>query len=292
MKLIAGNIVQNKCTSVSYKVKKKRPKNEAEYIRVENTHEAIVSKELFMKVQEIIKNKKTMSSPKHDFLFKGLMFCHNCGRKSRVCYRGKSEKIGYIDCSLARGKDKKCRTANYNYNKFEEKTLNAIRDICGVYCDKNALKEIYEKCKNNYNDMIVKERECLNNLLDRLDKVSKKLEKLYRDNLNEIITDEEYHKYSREFIEEREALKRQKKIIQDKINTITEKQKSSKNDDEMDKTIKEFLKLEKPSKKILYELINRVELDEYKNIYIYFNFSELDIINESLNEKYIIRSAY
>ena len=73
--------------------------------------------------------------------------------------------------------------------------------------------------------------------ITKLDKVSKKLERLYRDNLNEIITDEEYHKYSREFIEEREALKRQQKIMQDKIKLIMEKQESSKNDEEMEKYI-------------------------------------------------------
>ena len=49
--------------------------------------------------------------------------------------------------------------------------------------------------------------------------------------------------------------------------------------------------MEKPSKKILYELIDRVELDEYKNIYIYFNFSKLNIINEQLNDLCIIQSA-
>lgn len=275
-----GNTVQNKCVSISYKIKKKRKKNPEEYIRVENTHEAIISKELFYKVQEIIKDKKTVSATKHDFLFKGLMFCHNCGRKSRVCYRGKKEKIGYIDCSLARGKDKKCKTSSYNYNKFEEKTLNVIRHICKVYCDKNALKEIYEKCKNNYNNIIDKEKSNLRDIVERIEKVSKKLEKLYRDNLNEIITDEEYHRYSKEFIEEREGLKRQKKIIQDKIKLIIEKQERSKDNEEMQNIIEEFLKLENPSKKILYELIDRIELDEYKNIYIYFNFSELNVINE------------
>ena len=55
----------------------------------------------------------------------------------------------------------------------------------------------------------------------------------------------------------------------------------------MEKQIKlflEFLQFEKPSKKILYELIDRVELDEYKNIYIYFNFSELNMVVENLKE--------
>ncbi len=283
-----GNTVQNKCVSISYKIKKKRKKAPEEYIRVENTHEAIISKELFYKVQEIIKSKKTVSATKHDFLFKGLMFCHNCGRKSRVCYRGEKKKIGYIDCSLARGKDKKCKTANYNFNKFEEKTLTAIRDICKVYSDKNDLKEIYEKCKNNYNNMIDKENSNLQDIGERVEKVSRKSEKLYRDNLNEIITDEEYHKYSKEFIEERETLKRYQKIIQDKIRLISEKKEKSKDNEEMESTIREFLKLENPSKEILYELIDRIELDEYKKIYIYFNSSELNVINEQISDKYTI----
>lgn len=74
MRYIAGNTVQNKCTSISYKIKKKRKKNPEEYIRVENTHEAIISKELFYKVQEMIKSKKSVSLPKHDFLLKELTF--------------------------------------------------------------------------------------------------------------------------------------------------------------------------------------------------------------------------
>lgn len=283
-----GNTVQNKCTTISYKVKKKRKKNPEEYIRVKNTHEAIISKELFDKVQDIIKSKKSVSATKHDFLFKGLLFCHNCGRQSRVCFRGRNEKIAYIDCSLARGKDRKCKTANYNYNKFEEKTLNAIRDICEVYCDENALKEIYQKCKNNYTDMIDKEKSYLRIVTEKIQKVSNKLDKLYRDNLNEIITDEDYYRYSKEFIEEKASLKKEQKNIEDKIKIIIDKQKNTQNDEDVMKVIKDFLKLEEPSKKMLYELIDRIELDEYKNIYIYFNFSELNIINEDLSKKYSI----
>ena len=43
-----GNTVQNKCVSVSYKVKKRKPKNESEYIRVENTHQPIIEKDIFI----------------------------------------------------------------------------------------------------------------------------------------------------------------------------------------------------------------------------------------------------
>ncbi len=286
-----GNTVQNKCVSVSYKVKKRKPKNENEYIRVENTHEPIVSRELFMKAQEILKSKKSLSTPKHDELLKGLIFCHNCGRQLRICYRGKNNKIGYIDCSLARGKDKKCKTCNYNYNKFEDKVLNTIRDICSTYCDKNALKLIYEKNKDSYGKLIEKENQILLNINNKIDDISKKLDKMYFDNLNGIITTEDYFRYSKGFIEEREKLKKDKENIQDKIKLFQNRMQKHQNKENVDTIIETFLKFEKPNKKILFELIDKIKLDEFKNIYIYFNFSELNIIKEQLNSLYIIKSA-
>ena len=34
----------------------------------------------------------------------------------------------------------------------------------------------------------------------------------------------------------------------------------------------------------LYRLINKIEIDKDKNVYIYFNFSKLNSINENLDE--------
>lgn len=286
-----GNTVQNKCVSVSYKVKKRKQKNESEYIRVENTHEAIISKELFTKIQEILKSKKSMSAPKHDELLKGLIFCHNCGRQLRICYRGQKRKIGYVDCSLARGKDRKCRTCNYNYSKFESNVLNQIKGICLLYCDKNALKLIYERNKNNSSSIIKKEKKFLSNINAKIEEVSKKLDKMYFDNLNGIISNDDYFRYSRSFIEERKKLNNQKKSIEENICIIKEENRKNKNKENIDKIIDDFLNFEKLNRKILFELINKIELDEFKNIYIYFNFSELNIIKEQLNTVKFIESA-
>ena len=53
---------------------------------------------------------------------------------------------------------------------------------------------------------------------------------------------------------------------------------------ELDKLIENFLKLEKIDKMYLYRLINKIEIDKDKNVYIYFNFSKLNSINENLDE--------
>ncbi len=53
-----GNTVQNKRSIISYKVKKFRIVDKEEHIRVENTHEPIIDKDTFEKVQCIIEKKR------------------------------------------------------------------------------------------------------------------------------------------------------------------------------------------------------------------------------------------
>ena len=275
-----GNTVQNKCTSISYKVKKKVKRSSEEYIRVNNTHEPIIPEYMFNKVQEIISSKKGLSSTKHTVLFRGLMFCHNCGRKLRICYR---KNIGYIDCSLARGKDRKCKTCNYNYNKFEKKVLNEISKICSIYTDKIKLKNIYEKCKNNDYAIIEKEELKLSNIENNINEISKKIDKIYLDSVNGIITNADYFRYSRGFIEDKQRLEKELTNCKNNIKFLKQKKENIENDNEIEKIINDFLKMENPNKNILYELIDKIELDEYKNIYIYFNFLELNIISKNVD---------
>ena len=129
------------------------------------------------------------------------------------------------------------------------------------------------------------------NINDKIADISKKLDKMYFDNLNGIISNDDYFRYSRIFLEEREKLNNQKKSIEENICIIKEENRKNKNKEDIDKIINDFLNFEKLNKKILFELINKIELDEFKNIYIYFNFSELNIIKKQLNNVNFIESA-
>ncbi len=55
---IGNTVLQNKRSIISYKVKKFRTVDKEEHIRVENTHEAIIDKDTFEKVQRIIEKKE------------------------------------------------------------------------------------------------------------------------------------------------------------------------------------------------------------------------------------------
>ena len=68
--------------------------------------------------------------------------------------------------------------------------------------------------------------------------------------------------------------------IEEKIST----KNKIKKENELDELIENFLKLEQIDKMYLYRLINKIEIDKDKNVYIYFNFSKLNSINENLDE--------
>ena len=85
----------------------------------------------------------------------------------------------------------------------------------------------------------------------------------------------------------------QEKNIEIKLNEYTEQlqmlqgqqRNQDKNDEqEMNKLIENFLKLEEIDKSYLYRLINKIEIDKDKNVFISFNFAPLNAICSNVDE--------
>ena len=81
-------------------------------------------------------------------------------------------------------------------------------------------------------------------------------------------------------MKQKEELEQKLIGTEEKINT----KNKTKEEKELDELIENFLKLEQIDKMYLYRLINKIEIDKDKNVYIYFNFSKLNSINENLEE--------
>lgn len=75
-----GHTVNMRYTTVSYKNKKQIKRPKSEWLKFENTHEPLISQELWDIVQDIRKHKKRppkqMDTPN---LFSGMVFCADCG---------------------------------------------------------------------------------------------------------------------------------------------------------------------------------------------------------------------
>ena len=284
-----GNTVQNKRSIMSYKVKKFRTIEKEEHIRVENTHEAIIDKDLFEKVQCIIEKRGTNTKLKYDYLLRGLLYCYHCKRKLQIVLKKNSKRNAkshpYITCSDA--KERGCYPLNMNYEKFEKHIIYVVKKICQIYADKEIFYSIYEKYQNKTLDI----REGYKKKIEQIDKaifdINNNLDKMYMDKLRGILQEEDYVRVSQKLSLERTKLNEQKQKLEQKLIVTEDKIESkihTKEEKELDELIENFLKFENPDKMFLYRLINKIEIDKDKNIYIYFNFSKLNSINENLEE--------
>ena len=75
-----GHSIHNKQSNISFKNKEKKVrKPQEEWYRVENTHEAIISEEVFQKVQELIASRRRKRRNGTTQIFAGLIKCADCG---------------------------------------------------------------------------------------------------------------------------------------------------------------------------------------------------------------------
>ena len=92
-----GDLVQGRHRVKSYKVHQIEAVPEEDWVRVPNTHEAIIDREMFDKVQGLLK-RDTRTSPKgrEVHLFSGFLRCADCGK---ALTRSLSGKYVYYACS-------------------------------------------------------------------------------------------------------------------------------------------------------------------------------------------------
>lgn len=281
-----GNTVQNKKSIVSYKVHKIRTVEKENQIRVNNTHEAIINKDTFEKVQFILEKRGTNTKLKYDYLLRGLLYCYHCKRKLQIVLKKNSKRNAkshpYIICSDH--KKRGCYPLSINYEKFEKHIIYVVKKICQIYADKKIFYSIYEKCQNKTLDI----RKGFKKKLSQIDKaileINNNLDKMYMDKLQGIILEEDYMRLSQKFIFDRTNFIKQKEELEHKLVETQNETESNNQTMELDEVIENFLKLEQIDKIYLYRLINKIEIDKDKNVYIYFNFSKLNSINENLDE--------
>ena len=95
-----GNSVHNRQSTISFKSKKKVRKPESEWFRVENTHEPIIDKEVFYRVQEQIKSRRRQTKEKATPIFAGLVKCADCGWSMRFATnKANKTPYSYYACS-------------------------------------------------------------------------------------------------------------------------------------------------------------------------------------------------
>lgn len=136
--LYIGNLVQKKNEVVSYKIHLAKAVEPRNRIIVENTHEAIVSKEEFERAKSLLK-RDMRTSPKNGklSLFAGFLKCADCGRAMvRRTVKQPYKTYEYYVCSTYKKMHSKaCTKHAVRVELIESVTLAALNESIRIAVD-------------------------------------------------------------------------------------------------------------------------------------------------------------
>ena len=278
-----GNMVQNVFSKKSFRDKKMTKNKKEEWIIVENTHEPIIDKETFYHVQELLNaNYRQPAKPYiHDFA--GLLYCYECGHKIGIGNikrdRNESKQYFYTYCNYYRKNSvyDKCTPHSLNYNNLETQLLDIINEVCKKFLKTLDYETIVNEKKqelNTYGGTLVKK---INKLEIDNKEIDIKLEKIYMDRLDDIISANTYKKMSEKLELKKQELINEKQELQKNYNEYMEDNSIDKLF-ETTKIVKEYLKMRKTKKRdLILKIVDRIEIHQNKTIDVYFKFKPLKI---------------
>ena len=79
------------------------------------------------------------------------------------------------------------------------------------------------------------------------------------------------------FLKERKQIEENIESLKRKIHFISASEEKEVSNQEVKEKTKNFLKADYINKEILFDIVNRIEIDENKKVYIHFNFEQLNI---------------
>lgn len=280
-KTYLGYVINGKSKKLSYKSRKIIQVPYEEQIVKEGMHEALVDKETFDIVQQMIDSRKHTRKYKYDFLLRGLLECAECGKKLSVLTQKQKSgnEIQYLRCNTyaSMTRLKLCTPHSSNCEKLTNEVLDTIKKRLQQYLDEDKLYGVANKVKNRQEykkNMISNQIEVLNNKLIMYDR---KIEQLYEDRLNGILQVEDFERMYSATIEDKkdlnqriEKLKLQKSDVDDEL--------------KLKDLVKQFMSMKEITRKMLVLLIDKITVTEQKEITIYYKFNVLNESGQNENE--------
>ena len=268
-RMYCGDMVQGRYRIKSYKVHIQEQVPEDEWFIKENTHEPIIDRETFDKVQRLLQ-KDTRTSPKRKtlYLFSGFLRCANC-KKAMV----RSEVKGhvYYFCSTYKSRSKNaCTKHTIQHKRLETAVLFAIQQYVYLAID-------YTKTIEQINRApIVKSQdkkllEAISQKERELSKVIRYKQAIYQDWKDNEISQNDYRRMREDYEEQETEISAIIKKLQD------ERAEQENGVDTENPFLVAFRKHENIttlSREVLIELVDSITVYEGGNISIVLRFAD------------------
>ena len=257
-----GCTVNGKSTTVSYKVHKVIENPKEEYQIIPNTQEAIIDENVWLRVQELRKNKRRPTKTNRKSLFSGLVFCADCKSKLHFCAAK----------SLKRNQEF-FRCANYKDGRGSC-TIHFIRDVvlemivkeCGCVgladlCAAMSSVFLYNAESRKLRENSEKRQRGLKLSMEgsrkRIADLDKLFSRIYEDNVIGKLSDERYARMAAEYESEQKELLEK---VREEEKQLSEMEQKSVDMRLLLQGLREFTDMKELTPTIVNKLIRRIEV--------------------------------
>ena len=267
-----GVLEQGKTTTPNYKVKTRIVKDESKWARIENAHEAIITPAQFELVQTVLGLDTCRAEGQDEiYPFSGMIYCADC--QSPMIHRtatSSGKKYQYYMCSGNKRDKDSCTTHNIKCELVEKVVLATVQAHISMAIDiDNAMKRVealdWEKREIRKIDAQISAME-----LD-VEKFNNIKMELYEDLKSDLITKEEYHSFKNDYDIRIQSIRQQIAGLVSQRNAVEGGLTSVQG---WFAQFRKYENIEKLTRLTIVSLIERVEINENKDIHVKFRHAD------------------
>ena len=256
-----GHMAQQRWSSISYKNHKRYKKDESEWITVYNTHEPIITQELWDKVREVEKSvaqgRKTKRGYTHPL--SGFLYCADCGGKMKMNSINRNGKVDFnFNCGnhVRLGKSY-CFSHFIQAKDIEAIVLDDIRTMAQrIVLDEKTIREDFIRHNAELADKAVKSaKKELQVKRKRTEELSRLMQVAYEDRLKGKMPEDICLNFIQRYSEEQKKLEAEIAELEERLTETTNTIQSA---DEFIRNIKKYLEAPELTREMCYELLDRV----------------------------------
>ena len=268
-RLYVGDMVQGRQRVKSYKIHTQEQIPESEWYIVENTHEPIIDRAVFEKVQQLLKrDTRTAPQEKKLYLFSGFLRCADCGK---AMSRSQVKGTVYYFCRTYKDQSKTaCTKHAIKHNRLEMAVLYAIQQQ--VY-----LAVRYSDTIAHINTLPLQKSQSirLTALIEAKEKERAKImrykQSIYQDWKDGEITHSDYRHMSEDY-------ERQISAINTVLDNLTAERAELQNGKDTENpflaTFRKYENIDKLTREVLIGLVDHIKVHENGNISVKFKFAD------------------
>ena len=248
-----GNMVQGKYENPTYKCRHSRPVPKEKWIRVEGTHDPIIDKELWERVQRRRLEKAKPMCTGELGIFAAKTKCMYCGYTLRS---STTRGLKYLKCPTKYVSKESCEGAFIAQRFLEQAVLTELNSIISSYFDEVSAEPKITAAKRRENEKRKLKQE-MSLFYSKIEHLRKAIQSLYADKANGIISEAEYIEFKAAFTEQAEQLTRQCKEKQDILNQWESEERNIRSKEDI---LNKYRNIEKLDRNIVETLIDYIEI--------------------------------